>query len=92
MLEVSIERRLVEKVKRLQGWAVKFDSPGTAGMPDRLVILPEGRMIFVELKAPGKRPRPLQQARIDQLKKLGCRVYVLDSPAAVDQFIEELTK
>ena len=64
------------------GIAPKFLSPGFDGMPDRIVLLPGGRMGFIEVKAPGKVPRPLQEARHRMLRMLGFRVYVLDT---VDQ-------
>ena len=63
MLEKTIERKLTMAVKKSSGIAVKFVSPSFDGMPDRLVLLPDGLIAFVELKAPGKRPRPLQEAR-----------------------------
>ena len=57
MLEKTIERKLTVAVKKAGGIAVKFVSPSFDGMPDRLVLLPDGLIAFVELKAPGKRPR-----------------------------------
>ena len=75
-------------VREHGGLALKFISPGTAGVPDRLVLLPGGRAVFVELKAPGKKLRPLQQKRKAQLQALGFRVYVIDSKEAIQQFIE----
>lgn len=58
--------------------AVKFVSPGLAGVPDRLLLLPGGKCAFVELKAPGKRLRPLQEKRKRQLEALGFRVFCID--------------
>lgn len=87
MREASIERRLSRKVKAAGGKALKFTSPGWAGAPDRLVLLPGGKIIFVELKAPGKRPRPLQLKRHEELRQLGFHVEVIDSPEGVDEFI-----
>ena len=82
MREKTIEKKLVIAAKDMGGIAPKFMSPGFDGMPDRIVLLPGGRMGFVEVKAPGKVPRPLQEARHRMLRMLGFKVYVLDT---VDQ-------
>ena len=82
MKEKTIEKKLTLAAKNMGGIALKFMSPGLDGMPDRIVLLPGGRMGFVEVKAPGKVPRPLQEARHRMLRILGFRVYVLDT---VDQ-------
>lgn len=63
MRENVIERQLVMAVKKMGGMAVKFVSPGLDGVPDRIVLLPDKKMAFVELKAPGKKLRPLQEKR-----------------------------
>lgn len=88
MLEKDIESYLREEVKKIGGKAYKFVSPGNDGVPDRLVCLPGGLTYFVELKAPGKKPSPLQRKRIAELDLLGQQVFVLDSIKAVDAFIE----
>ena len=72
------------------GIAPKFTSPGFDGMPDRLILLPFGKFAFAELKAPGKKPRPLQLARHRMLRKLGFQVYVLDDEAQIQQMISEM--
>ena len=82
MREKTIEKKLIIAAKDMGGIAPKFISPGLDGMPDRIVLLPGGRMGFVEVKAPGKVPRPLQEARHRMLRMLGFKVYVLDT---VDQ-------
>ena len=82
MREKTIEKKLVIAIKDMGGIAPKFMSPGFDGMPDRIVLLPGGRMGFIEVKAPGKVPRPLQEARHRMLRRLGFKVYLLD---AVDQ-------
>ena len=63
MREKEIEQKFTLMARRTGGLALKFVSPGMSGMPDRLVLLPGGRMAFVEVKAPGRAPRPLQEAR-----------------------------
>ena len=85
MRESVIEQYLVRRIKSLGGMADKFVSPGKRSVPDRLVTLPEGRIIFVELKATGKKPTELQQRDHDRRRDLGCEVLVLDSKEAVDE-------
>ena len=73
MREKEIEQKLVDTVKKHGGICPKFVSPGFSGMPDRIVLLPKGKFAFVELKAPNKKPRPLQVARHKLLMGLGFR-------------------
>jgi len=63
-----------------------------AGVPDRLVLLSFGRVVFVELKAPGKKLRPLQEKRKQQLEKLGFKVYIIDSYERVNEFLQEVVR
>ena len=90
MRETSIERKLVTAVRKLGGIAPKFTSPGFAGMPDRLILLPGGRFGFVEVKAPGETPRPIQISRIRLLKRLGFRVFVLDDEGQIGGILDEI--
>ena len=90
MQEKSIEKELVSAVEAMGGIALKFTSPGFDGMPDRLVLLPGGRMGFVELKTPGKKPRALQLARHRLLRRLGFKVYVIDGIEQIDGVLEEI--
>ncbi|MHC5548599.1 VRR-NUC domain-containing protein [Bacillus subtilis] len=90
MLEKYIEKKLVAEVKKMEGIAAKFVSPGLDGMPDRLVLLPNGKMAFVELKAPGKKPRPLQLRRIKQLQQLGFACYVIDNDDQIGVILGEI--
>lgn len=89
-LEQKIEQKLVQMVRKAGGQCYKFTSPGTAGMPDRCVILPGGRIAFVEIKAPGQKPRPLQQRRHQQLQALGVMVHTLDNPNHIQDLIHEI--
>ena len=83
MLEKTIELKFVREVKKLGGIALKLVCPGFIGMPDRLVLMPGGKLFFAEIKAPGKRARPAQLKRHEMLKKLGFKVYVVDSMEAM---------
>ena len=89
MREKLIEQKLVKAVKALNGMRPKLVSPGTDGMPDRMVLLPDGKLSFVEVKAPGEKPRPLQIRRHEQLRQLGFRVAVLDDPEQIPSILEE---
>ena len=90
MREKTIEQKFRAAVKAAGGLAVKFASPGFDGVPDRLALLPGGRMAFVEVKAPGKKPRPLQLARHRQLRQLGFKVYVLDDEEQIGGMVDEI--
>ena len=90
MREKEIEQKLVKETRRCRGLAVKFVSPGYAGMPDRLLLLPDGKMAFVEVKAPGRKPRPLQLKRHAMLQKLGFQVFVLDAVTEIPGVLETI--
>ena len=90
MREKIIEQHLVKAVKNRGGIAPKLVCPGFDGMPDRLVLLPRGKIGFVEVKAPGKEPRPLQVARHGLLRRLGFKVYVLDAPEQIGGILDEI--
>lgn len=88
MLEKEVERYLREQVKkRLGGVALKFVSPGLSGVPDRVVLLPGGKVIFVETKAPGKKLRILQEHVCGMIAALGFEVRRIDTKPGVDAFI-----
>lgn len=84
MLERRVEQRLVERAREAGGLAIKWVAPGLSGVPDRIVILPGGRVIFVELKAPGERPTALQSRIHQMLTRLGADVRVVDSLEGAD--------
>jgi len=92
MRESYIEKRLVQEVKKRGGLAMKFVSPGLDGVPDRIVLLPGGRIAFVEVKAPGQKMRPLQLRRKEQLSDLGFKVYTLDDTEKIHSIISEVQK
>lgn len=90
MQEKYIEQKLVAAVKSMGGMAPKFVSPGIDGMPDRIVLLPMGRIAFVECKATGKKMRPLQNKRKKQLEALGFLVYCLDDVKQIGGILSEI--
>lgn len=89
MKESRVEARLVRGVKKLGGLCWKFVSPGTAGVPDRIVLLPGGRVALVELKQKTGRLSAIQRVRQAELKAVGCEVWVLYGPEDVDKFLAE---
>ena len=90
MREKQLEHLFLMEVKCIGGLALKFVSPGFSGVPDRLVLIPDGRVAFVEVKAPGQHPRPLQTTRHKQLRQLGFKVYVLDNPQQIPEIIRDI--
>lgn len=90
MREKQIEQKLVQAVRKSGGMCLKFVSPNFDGMPDRLILLPGGKIAFAELKAPGKKPRQLQLARHRLLNQLGFKVYVLDSAEQIGAILDEI--
>ena len=92
MLEKKIERELVNEVKAMGGICPKFISPGFDGVPDRIVLMPNGRVGFVELKSPGKKMRSIQIKRKRQLTSLGFLVYCIDSIEQIGGVLDEINK
>ena len=90
MRESEIESRLRAEAKKMGGMAVKFVSPGLDGVPDRIVLLPGRKIAFVELKAPGRKPRPQQIKRMRQLECLGFPVYVIDGVEQIGGVLDEI--
>lgn len=88
--ENRIERHLAMSVKKMGGMAVTFVSPGLDGVPDMIVVLPGRKIAFVELKAPGEKPRPLQEKRKRQLEALGFPVYVIDGAEQIGGVLDEI--
>ena len=92
MNEKYIEQKLRTAVKAAGGLALKFVSPGFNGVPDRIVLIPGGHIAFAELKAPGKKMRPLQERRKKQLESLGFTVYLIDSLEQIGGMIDEIQR
>lgn len=91
MLETEVERYLCKKVKNeLHGRALKFVSPGFNGVPDRIILIPGGRIYFVETKAPGKALRKLQKWVCGVIEGLGFVVLRIDTKQKVDAFVKEV--
>ena len=90
MREKEVEAALVRIVKKHGGLALKFVSPGLAGVPDRLLLFPGGKAAFVEVKAPGKKPRPLQRRRMAQFHGMGFPVFVISHPDQLSEMLESL--
>ena len=86
--ESEIERFFTQGCKK-KGWlCLKFVSPSMTGLPDRIILMPKGRIFFAELKAPGKKPRPLQVVVHNRLRKLGFSVCVIDSKESAETYID----
>lgn len=92
LMERDIEKKLTQEVKKAGGLALKFVSPGMAGVPDRLVLMPEGRACFIELKRPGEVMRPLQLKRKEKLESLGFHVYCIDSTEKIGGVIDDIQR
>ena len=88
--EKNTEAYLRDRVKALGGRSYKWVSPGCSGVPDRIVILPGGRAVFVELKSEGKTSTDQQKKRQAELRKLGCTVYAdIDTKAKVQELLRK---
>jgi len=90
MREREIEKKLVIEVKKRGGICPKFVSPGYDGMPDRIVLLPNGKIGFIEVKRPGEDARLLQKVRHRILRKLGFMVFVLDEKEQIGGMLDDI--
>jgi hypothetical protein len=88
--EKCLEQTLSNEVKKRGGLALKFISPGMSGVPDRLILMNTGRLAFIEIKANGKKMRPLQMKRKRQLELLGFLVYCIDSKEQIGGVLNEI--
>lgn len=86
--EKAIEAYLVRRVKDLGGVCLKYSNPGVVGYPDRVVLLPGGFVVWVELKSKGRKPNRVQQLRIGQLRAMGHNVAVVDGKDQVDVLLQ----
>ena len=90
MEEKQIESKLIKAVKQLRGLCLKFVSPSFDGVPDRIVLLPEGKIAFVETKRTGGKMRPLQLRRKKKIEQLGFKVFCLDDPNDIKEVLDEI--
>ena len=90
MLESLIEQHLVKEVNRREGLCLKFNSQSMTGIPDRIILMKNGTVGFVEVKQKGKKPRPLQELRMKQLSRLGFKVYTLDEKEKIGEILDEI--
>jgi hypothetical protein len=90
MLESLIEQHLVKEVNRRDGLCLKFNSQSMTGIPDRIILMKNGTVGFVEVKQKGKKPRPLQELRMKQLRQLGFKVYTLDEKEKIGEILDEI--
>ena len=90
MREKVIEQKVVAEVKKAGGICPKWVAPGFDGVPDRIAMFPGGKLAFVEVKAPGEQPRPLQRTRHELLRRLGFKVFVLDNVEKIGGMIDEI--
>jgi hypothetical protein len=92
MTEKTIEKNLRDRIKILGGLAIKFFSPWFTGMPDRIVLMPGGRIYFVEVKSPGAELKPRQKIVIPMLIRLGFTVLIVDSENRLNEFFKLISK
>ena len=90
MRESSLEREFVDRIKKAGGLCWKFTSPGTSGVPDRVVILPQGRVYFVELKRDGGVASAVQKTRIKELAGLGAQARICIGKIGIEEFFEDV--
>lgn len=92
MRERDVERAFVKAVEKRGGICPKWVSPGLDGVPDRIVLLPGGKIGFVEMKAPGEAPRKLQIARMERLRRLGYKSFACDRIGLIDGILDEIER
>lgn len=92
MDEKYLEKQLFQRIRACGGHALKFTSSSEIGYPDRLVLLPGARAVWVELKSPGQKPRKIQMIRHEELKKFGFDVYVIDSIDKLNKLCDDILR
>ena len=88
MKEKNIEKSVCIFIKQCGGVAYKWVSPGRVGVPDRICVMPKGKVIFIETKRPGEKPRPIQEKVHRDLRKLGHRVWVIEDISELRRKLE----
>jgi hypothetical protein len=90
MKESALEAYCIQQVHLRYGTTRKVTYMGRTGASDRWCFLPGGKLIIMELKQPGKKPRPDQQAEINTLQELGFSVHVVTSKGQIDEILRDL--
>lgn len=90
MNEKLLEKKLREEVKKLGGLALKFSSSTYTGMPDRIVLMPKGKIHFIEMKSTGKDQTPIQYQAAAMLHKRGFNVQVIDTQEKLSTFLDKI--
>ena len=88
--EKWVEKTLCNEVKKSGGWAVKLPPYLVNGLPDRLILMPQGRAYFAETKSKGTSPSKIQQLIINKIKKLGFTVFIIYDRATLDEAIKTI--
>ena len=88
MLERKVEKKLTDGVRKLGGKAYKFVSPGNVGVPDRIIVWPDGKIEFVEIKSENGRLSKMQTAQINRLQEMTCDVHILYGADAVSAYLQ----
>ena len=89
--ESQLERKFYDKVKRLGGLPLKFVSPGRAGVPDRIVLMPKGKIYFVEMKSEVGQTSDIQKYIFSKFTKLGFKVHIIHNEKTLEKFLSEIT-
>lgn len=90
--EKALEAKLRNRVKAAGGLALKVSSQHYTGMPDRMVLMPGGRITFAEMKSTGQKPTKAQQLRHEELRRLGFEVFILDTTDKINEFMDHITE
>lgn len=90
--EKEIEKYLSKRAKEIGVLCLKYSNPNMVGYPDRLLAIPGGGVVWVELKSKGRKPSKIQAARFEELARLGHSVYVIDNKADIDKLLNDITK
>ena len=90
--EKALEAKLRDRVKAAGGLALKVSSQHYTGLPDRMALMPGGRITFAEMKTTGQKPTKVQQARHEELRRLGIEVFVIDTTEKINEFMDHITQ
>ena len=88
--ESQLERKFCDEVKKVGGMALKFISPSCAGVPDRIVLMPNKKIYFVEMKSEVGKISNIQKYIFKKFSELGFKVYILNSEEKIKNFLAEI--